>query len=91
MYRASFCAALIFSVMPALALAQTASQSSPDKSEARTKVRTACAADIQKFCSNVERGKGQMRACLDQNQTSLSSECNAARAERAAARAKDKG
>lgn len=81
MYRASFCAALIFSVIPAVALAQ---------GEARIKVRTACAADIQKFCPNIERGKGQMRACLDQNQTSLSSECDAARAERAAARAKAK-
>ena len=90
MYRASFCAALIFSVIPAIALAQGESQSSSEKAEVRTKVRTACAAEIQKFCPNIERGKGQMRACLDQNQTSLSSECNAARAERAAARAKDK-
>ena len=51
-------------------------------------MRTACAADIQKFCASIERAKGAMRACLEQNQTSLSSECNAARAERAAATGK---
>ena len=91
MCRPSLAAALVLSVLPAVALAQSAEQSSPERSEARQKVRTACAADIQKFCANIERAKGAMRACLDQHQASLSSECNAARAERAAARAKDKG
>ncbi len=83
---------LLFAVVPAVALAQSAAApgSSPERAEARQKLRTACAADIQKFCTNIERAKGAMRACLEQNQASLTSECNAARAERAAARAKDK-
>jgi hypothetical protein len=87
MFRTSLRIALILSVIPVAALAQGGPQSSPE----RGKVRAACAADIQKFCASIERAKGAMRACLDQHQASLSSECNAARAERAAARAKDKG
>ena len=90
MFRTSLGAALIVSLLPAITLAQSGGQSSPERSEARQKVRAACAADIQKFCANVERAKGAMRACLEQHQANLSSECNAARAERAAARAKDK-
>ena len=54
-------------------------------------MRAACAADVQKFCTNVERGKGAVRTCLDAHQTQLSDDCAAARAERAAARAKEKG
>jgi len=84
--------AFILALLPAVALAQspTPPAASPERSEARAKVRTACAADIQKFCANIERAKGAMRACLDQNQTSLSAGCNAARAERAAAKEKEK-
>ncbi len=91
MCRPSLGAVLVLSVLPAIALAQGAEQSSPERAEARQKVRTACAADIQKFCASIERAKGAMRACLDQHRANLSSECNAAREERAAARAKDKG
>ena len=80
---------LLVSLLPAVALAQNAP--SPERAEAREKVRAACAADIQRFCANIERAKGAMRSCLEQNQTSLSQECNAARAERAALRAKEKG
>ena len=84
-------AALVIALLPAGAIAQDApSRSSPERAEAREKVRTACAADIQKFCANVERAKGAMRACLEQNQASLSTACNSARAERAALKAKDK-
>jgi hypothetical protein len=91
MFHRNLAVAFILSAVPTVALAQSAPQSSPERSEARQKMRTACAADIQKFCASIERGKGAMRACLDEHQASLSSECNAARAERAAARAKDKG
>ena len=90
MNRTTLCAGILLALLPAAALAQSDPPSS-ERAEARQKVRTACAADIQKFCPNIERGKGAMRGCLDQHQTSLSNECNAARAERAAARAKDKG
>lgn len=81
--------ALFLSLLPAAALAQSAP--SPELVEVRKKVRTACATDIQRFCANIERTKGAMRGCLEQYQTGLSQECNAARAERAAVRAKEKG
>lgn len=85
-------AAVLLILLPAAALAQdsTSTAPSPARAEAREKVRTACAADIQKFCGNIERAKGARRTCLDQNQANLSSDCNAARAERAALRAKEK-
>jgi membrane fusion protein, multidrug efflux system len=51
------------------------------KEEARASLRTACSADIQKLCPNVERGKG-MRACLRANAADLSEECKAATANR---------
>jgi hypothetical protein len=92
MNRTTLSAALLLALLPAAAFAQSAAapDAAPEKAEARAKVRTACAADIQKFCANIERAKGAMRACLEQNQTSLTTECNAARAERAALKAKDK-
>lgn len=84
-------AALVMALLPAGAIAQDAqSKSSPERAEARQKVRTACAGDIEKFCASIERAKGAMRACLEQHQASLTEGCNAARAERAALRAKDK-
>ena len=85
-------AALLLALLPAAAMAQSATPpaDSPDRAEARAKVRAACAADVQKFCANVERGKGAMRACLEEHQANLSAECTAARAERATARAKEK-
>ena len=84
--------ALLLALLPAAARAQNATSAtpSPARAETREKVRTACAADIQKFCASIERAKGAMRTCLEQNQTSLSNECNAARAESAALRAKEK-
>jgi len=59
--------------------------------QARARMRAACAADALKFCANVERAKGAMRSCLEAHATQLSDGCKAARAERAAARAKEKG
>ena len=85
-------AALLLTLLPAVAVAQSASPpaASPEQTEARQKVRAACAADIQKLCANIERAKGATRACLEQNQANLSAECSTARAERAALRAKEK-
>lgn len=82
-------AALMACLLPAIALAQ--GSSSPERTEARENVRMACSADIQKYCGNIERAKGALRACLDQHQRDLSQECNSARAERAALRTKEKG
>jgi hypothetical protein len=84
--------ALLLVLLPAAALAQSAPPApSPEQVAAREKMRAACSPDIQKFCATIERGKGAMRACLDAHQSGLSQACRAAREERAAARAKDKG
>ena len=92
-------AALLLGVVPFVALAQSAPpapQAAPSvapssqKSEARAKLRAACGADVQKFCANVERGKGALRTCLESHQNDLSAACKAASAERAAARAKER-
>jgi hypothetical protein len=83
----TYAAALALAVLPFTALAQNATSPSP---EAREKFRAACGADVQKFCADVERGKGAMRSCLETHEKELSAACKAARAERAAAKAKDK-
>jgi multidrug efflux system membrane fusion protein len=51
-------------------------KTSPAVSERRGKLRTACAADIQKFCAGVERGG--IRECLKANAAQLSDGCKAA-------------
>jgi hypothetical protein len=56
----------------------------------RARMRAACGPDVQKFCVNVERGKHAMRSCLDAHQNDLTDACKAVRAERAAARAKER-
>ena len=82
---------LALAALPITALAQSATPT-PDlaKQEARAKFRAACAPDVQKFCANIERAKGAMRVCLTTHETQLSDACKAARAERAAAREKQK-
>ena len=81
--------ALALALLPMSALAQSATPD-PAKEEARAKFRAACIADVQKFCVNVERAKGAMRACLTAHEKDLSDSCKAARAERAAFSAKEK-
>jgi cysteine rich repeat protein len=83
--------ALFLLLLPAAAVAQTpAAPPSEEVAGMREKMRTACSADVQKFCGQTERGKGMMRACLEQHASDLSETCRAARAERAAAKAKSK-
>ena len=48
------------------------------KSEAREKTRTACAADMQKFCANVERGGTAYAPACRRNAAELSDGCKAA-------------
>jgi hypothetical protein len=81
-------ALLCWSSATVLAQGAAPAAPSPEVAEARAKVRNACAGDVQRLCSNVERAKGAMRACLDLNQASLSAECTMARAQRAALRTK---
>jgi multidrug efflux system membrane fusion protein len=47
------------------------------KSEAREKTRTACAADVQKFCATIER-RDAIRDCLQAHAAELSGSCKAA-------------
>lgn len=86
--------ALLLLLLPAGAIAQAPSAPgtppSAEVKEMRQKMRAACSADVQKFCGQIERGKGMLRACLEQHQSELSEGCRAARAERAAAKAKGK-
>jgi hypothetical protein len=42
----------------------------------------ACSADVQKFCAETPRGKGQVRGCLESHQADLSDTCKAAMAAR---------
>jgi len=90
MYLKTYGFALAVAMLPFTALAQS---TTPPKAtpEMREKMRTACAADVQKFCATIDRVKGAMRSCLEAHDKQLSDGCKAARAERAAARAKDKG
>jgi multidrug efflux system membrane fusion protein len=48
------------------------------KSDGGGKARTACAADVQKFCANVERTREAVRGCLQANAAQLSEPCRAA-------------
>jgi hypothetical protein len=83
--------AYLLLLLPAAALAQTQSEPpSAELKEAREKVRAACSADVQKFCAQIERAKGAMRACLDAHESDLSADCRTARAVRSAAKAKGK-
>jgi hypothetical protein len=86
-------AAIVLIAISAAALAQEKDGAVSDSAaEARAKVRAACAADAEKFCAGVERGKGGgMRACITAHEADLSAECKAARNERGALRAKDRG
>lgn len=85
-------AALALALLPVAAMAQSAPapSSNPDREAARAKVRAACADDVQKFCANIEKGKGATRTCLEQHEKELAPACSAARAERAAVRAAEK-
>ncbi len=91
MFRMSLGAVFLLSLLPAVTLAQSAEQSAQERGEARQKVRRSMRRRHPEVLCQHRAAKGAMRACLEQHQTNLSSECNAARAERAAARAKDKG
>jgi len=56
---------------------QPAGPAETAKAEPRANLRTACAADVQKFCANVER-RSEIRACLQTNAAQLSEACKAA-------------
>jgi hypothetical protein len=49
----------------------------------------ACQAEITKFCASIEKGKGKIRACLNEHTADLSDGCKTSMAEHAA-KAKEK-
>ena len=85
MSRIAIALALALSALTTAAVAQD-----KQPGEGREKFRAACGADIQKFCSSAGTEKGAARACLETNAAQLSDPCKAVRAERAAARSKEK-
>jgi hypothetical protein len=52
----------------------------------RQKYRQACAAEIVRFCADIEKGKGKKRACLESHASEIGAPCKDALAERAAAK-----
>ena len=54
----------------------------PDAEARRGQRWAACATEVQKFCTGIEKGKGKMRACLDGHTAELSDGCKARMAEK---------
>jgi multidrug efflux system membrane fusion protein len=57
--------------------AKGTTSAAPAKAE---KMHTACAADVQKLCANVEKSRDAIRACLKANAAQVSDACRAAAA-----------
>jgi len=70
-------AGLALFLLPLSASAQTA-----EPKTGKGGLRNACSADVQKFCANTPRGKGQLRDCLESHQAELSDTCKAQMAAR---------
>jgi hypothetical protein len=64
-------AAFALSLLSLSVLAQTP-EPKPGKGQG------ACSADVQKFCPDTPRGKGQVRSCLESHQAELSDTYKAA-------------
>lgn len=64
---------LPLSCLALVALAAQAQQA-PSAPQA-TPVREACAADVKKFCADVQPGGGRIRACIAQHRDDLSQGC----------------
>ncbi len=72
---------------PTTATAATPDAAKPEDGE-RHKYRQICAADIARFCADIEKGRGKKRACLESHATEIGAPCKDALAERAAAKSK---
>ena len=95
-------AALLMMILPFGVLAQSAppptppsaspapKARSPAMKQARAKRRAACSADLQKFCGEIEPGKGGRQKCLRSHRAEISPECKAARQELRVIRANEK-
>lgn len=86
--------AIALGALPAIALSQSApapaaaAAAGQVEHATRGKYRMACAADIARFCADIEKGKGKMRACLESHPSEITAGCKDALAERAAAKSK---
>ena len=92
MKHARLAAAVLLVTLPRAALAQMPAPPaapSPALTEARAKMRSVCAGDVQKFCAETERGA--LRACLRAHQAELSAACQSARVDVRAIRRREKG
>jgi len=94
--RYSMLAVVVISALtvcaPGPAGAQDTGQAAAGTEEAREKVRAACATDAEKLCPGLPHGKGGgLGACLRAHEAELSLPCKAARTERSAIRAKERG
>jgi multidrug efflux system membrane fusion protein len=69
--------------------AEAAKGAAPAVSDAREKSRTACAADVQRLCPNVERSKDAIRGCLQAHAAELSEACKAATAAQKGSKARE--
>jgi Cysteine rich repeat len=69
-------AAVALSLLSLSVFAQTS-----EPTAGKGQLKGACSADVQKFCADAPRGKGQVRACLE-TQAELSDTCKAAMAAR---------
>jgi multidrug efflux system membrane fusion protein len=74
---------------PAVATSETKQKPDDAKGEARGKSRTACAADLEKFCPDVERTREAIRNCLRSHAAELSEACKATRAGQRGGKARD--
>jgi hypothetical protein len=74
---APFCAVLALGLAAGAAFAQPAGGDGGGGGGRGAAVRTACAADIQKFCPNAQMGP-DMRKCIRGNFSSLSDSCKTA-------------
>jgi hypothetical protein len=63
---------------PAAAKSGADAGKSQARGEGRGGMRSACAADVQKFCANVEGGRSAVRDCLRAHAAQLSEACKAA-------------
>lgn len=64
---------------------------SPEVNAARQAMRQACTADVQTFCSDVQKGGGKILKCLKGHEAELSAECKNAAVSLRAARQGNQG
>ena len=74
-------AALILCAPLAAFAADSAATTAPAAGAASKPRWSACTAEVQKFCANIEHGKGKIRSCLEGHATELSGTCKTRMAE----------